>query len=505
MAFNFPPKQDVLVSGTNIKTINSNSILGSGDLTISGANVNLSNLSAPTAINVQLRSPNGSASSPSYSFTNNTNTGLYADATSLYIASGGQQMFQMTSGDIYVSKNLRFDGQIFGMSGKSVGIGNWTFGGSGQFIPSVDATAYSQRYNSIGRSGDSQNLQRPYRIDVAREITVGKKFGSSSFAMYGATLAATQNDDVTTTFTTTANASTTIVSNTGDGPQILIDIGSYIQLNGLSTTARVTNFTFSYPNVTLTVDTALGDGTSRAIIVKQPIVSFRKSDGTEVMLIDNSGNVSLDSAVTINDSGADQDTRIEGDTDQNLVFVDASTDRVGIGLNNPSVKFEVSGDSQLNGVLVVNESGADKDMRVEGDTDTNLLFTDASADKVGIGTSTPAEKLEVNGNIKGGTISFNADVNRTGTVTNLGFLTNTKTHDFGSLSHGAEEETTITVTGAAVGDACFVGAPSTVELGLSWDAYVSAADTVTLRIYNYQNSGTIDPASATWRVTVLKS
>lgn len=157
------------------------------------------------------------------------------------------------------------------------------------------------------------------------------------------------------------------------------------------------------------------------------------------------------------------------------------------------------------GSIVINEPGLDSDLRVEGDTDDNLVFVDASTDKVGIGTATPSEKLEVNGNIKGGTVSFNADSNRQATVTNLGFLTNTITHDFGSLSHGAEEEVTITVTGASVGDACFVGAPATIEIGLSWDAYVSAADTVKLRVYNYQNSNSIDPASATWRVTVLKS
>lgn len=55
------------------------------------------------------------------------------------------------------------------------------------------------------------------------------------------------------------------------------------------------------------------------------------------------GTCNLDTAVTINDSGADKDTRVEGDTDANLVFVDASTDRVGIGTSTPSVKFEVNG------------------------------------------------------------------------------------------------------------------------------------------------------------------
>jgi hypothetical protein len=50
------------------------------------------------------------------------------------------------------------------------------------------------------------------------------------------------------------------------------------------------------------------------------------------------------------------------------------------------------------GQVVFNDAGADVDFRVEGDTDANLLFVDASADKVGIGTSSPAEKLSLNGN-----------------------------------------------------------------------------------------------------------
>lgn len=47
------------------------------------------------------------------------------------------------------------------------------------------------------------------------------------------------------------------------------------------------------------------------------------------------------------------------------------------------------------GGFVFNELGSDADCRVEGDTDVNLLFTDASTDRVGIGTATPATKVEV--------------------------------------------------------------------------------------------------------------
>jgi hypothetical protein len=50
--------------------------------------------------------------------------------------------------------------------------------------------------------------------------------------------------------------------------------------------------------------------------------------------------------------------------------------------------------------LVINEIGAVFNVRIEGDTDANLFFTDATNDKVGVGTASPAEKLDVVGKIK---------------------------------------------------------------------------------------------------------
>lgn len=55
------------------------------------------------------------------------------------------------------------------------------------------------------------------------------------------------------------------------------------------------------------------------------------------------GALSVDHALTVNDSGADRDTRVEGDTDANLLFIDASTDRVGIGTVTPTAKLDVNG------------------------------------------------------------------------------------------------------------------------------------------------------------------
>ena len=52
---------------------------------------------------------------------------------------------------------------------------------------------------------------------------------------------------------------------------------------------------------------------------------------------------------------------------------------------------------------VINDGAADYDFRVEGDTDDYLLFTDGSTDRVAISTTAPAAKLHVEGDFKVGT------------------------------------------------------------------------------------------------------
>jgi hypothetical protein len=49
--------------------------------------------------------------------------------------------------------------------------------------------------------------------------------------------------------------------------------------------------------------------------------------------------------------------------------------------------------------LVINEIGAVFNVRIEGDTDANLFYTDATNSRVGVGTISPAQKLDVAGSI----------------------------------------------------------------------------------------------------------
>ncbi len=63
------------------------------------------------------------------------------------------------------------------------------------------------------------------------------------------------------------------------------------------------------------------------------------------------------------------------------ITVDELNTRLGIGTANPSVEFD------MRGAAVFNEDGADKDFRVESDTDPYAIFVDAGTNLVRIGTN----------------------------------------------------------------------------------------------------------------------
>jgi Collagen triple helix repeat (20 copies) len=115
-----------------------------------------------------------------------------------------------------------------------------------------------------------------------------------------------------------------------------------------------------------------------------------------------------------------------------------------------------------------------------------------SLGRVGIGLTTPTALLDVSGTTKLGT---------SGTVFNS-IISATATLDFPSISSNSYADLTITVTGAAVGASVSIGAPSTLEAGLMFNGWVSATNTVTIRLHHTTGSA-IDPASATWRATVI--
>jgi len=85
-------------------------------------------------------------------------------------------------------------------------------------------------------------------------------------------------------------------------------------------------------------------------------------------------NVSDSTELVINDDGDNKDLRVEGDTDSVLLFVDAGNDRVGIGTPNPAYKFCVNGTTMFSGLV--------------GNNDFDTFSTSGSADSVSNTTDT---------------------------------------------------------------------------------------------------------------------
>ena len=59
----------------------------------------------------------------------------------------------------------------------------------------------------------------------------------------------------------------------------------------------------------------------------------------------------------------------------------------------------------VNSSAVFNEGSTDSDFRVESDGNANMVFVDASTDRVGIGTNAPSKTLDVNGELRIATVT----------------------------------------------------------------------------------------------------
>lgn len=114
--------------------------------------------------------------------------------------------------------------------------------------------------------------------------------------------------------------------------------------------------------------------------------------------------------VNINTSGATaNDVTIGGVSDNSLFVADVSANRIGVGTSSPAAKLHISGtlkvgnsstggSAEFTGGAIFNSSQAsNNDFIVKTALLSNTLFVQTSSDKVGIGTNSPSKLLDVNG------------------------------------------------------------------------------------------------------------
>ncbi len=173
------------------------------------------------------------------------------------------------------------------------------------------------------------------------------------------------------------------------------------------------------------------DGANSALIngsVSEPALAFAGdsantgiySPGTDQIAVSTNGVERVEwgtSEVVFNDGGADYDFRVEGDTNTALFFVDASTDRVGVGTTSPSAPLEISNSVPI--IRLTDSDGTNTYGQISASTATltfahrnnasngQIVFqglgggvTDEYArfdtlGRLGIGTSSPSEVLDL--------------------------------------------------------------------------------------------------------------
>jgi hypothetical protein len=165
-----------------------------------------------------------------------------------------------------------------------------------------------------------------------------------------------------------------------------------------------------------------------------------------------------------------------------------------IGINNtsPNAKLDVRGS------VIINEDSDDFDTRIESNTNANMVFVDAGQDRVGIGTGTPSKTLDVNGEVKIATVTATPTsllgkdasnvVGEVTTVAQTGLMTRGAWEDSTSLVEGTFSVThglgatpvSIIITSA--------GLESSFERKLLFEVYARNSTTFSVQAWNLDGS-----------------
>lgn len=292
---------------------------------------------------------------------------------------------------------------------------------------------------------------------------------------------------------------------TSDKTQVLQDADGVIPLSGFAVTLAgpTAARTYTFPDAAATI--------------------ARTDAGQTFTGIQGITNINFGTSTLVQDAANVLAVR-NGATDQTLNVYSSYTNpsnykRMALGLGASSIglvgesagtggnwSVEIESGANNTGALffLVN---ADRKWKIDN-TGAFLASTDNAVDIGASGANRPKDVYVTDDVVAGGDGTFGAAL--TGGTLAVGggtvmtsVLSATATLDFGSILAAASADLTITVTGAAVGNSVHLGLPAAPDASVTFNGFVSSANTVTVRAFNI-GAIAADPASATFRATVMK-
>jgi hypothetical protein len=264
-------------------------------------------------------------------------------------------------------------------------------------------------------SGQTITVGLPSNVTIGNDLTVTTNATvGGTFGVTGATGVDGNFDVATNKFTVQAATGNTAVAGTlgvtGNTTLSTVDVTGLASLDGGIDVDGA--FTVADTSGNISTSGTLGvTGTSTLGVINASGLASLDA-GIDVdgvfTVADTTGNVSTTGTLAVTGiTTLTDDLAVDTDT----LFVDVSTDRVGINKNNPAVALDVTGDitssATITGVTLtgtlstaaqtnITSVGTLSSLAVSGNltVDTNTLFVDAANNRVGIG-GTPTEKLHI--------------------------------------------------------------------------------------------------------------
>ena len=150
-----------------------------------------------------------------------------------------------------------------------------------------------------------------------------------------------------------------------------------------------TDGTAEYPAFSISPVGAVGIGKTGAASILD--ITYADSSTGGIVLTESTNTVAtkIISLATCSVIGTSSNHKLGFITNNTTRGVFDTSGQLGIGTEAPGAMLDVRGSA------IFNEAGADVDFRIEGDTESNLFLVDASTDRIGIGTATPAVLLDI--------------------------------------------------------------------------------------------------------------